>query len=262
MPGLCFALFSILPAPVTGAPRVISLDNCADQYVLGLVPGEEIAALSPRAGLEDSYYRDRSTGVRRVAAKIETVMALAPDIVVRTWGGDGRLLQMLQKQGVKVITINDITTLDQAEPELLRVGRELGRETYAQAEAQRFRTALKDIRPIGFDRTVLYYTPSGFSAGPDTLTGDVLRRLGFRMESQNKGWYPLSPEVLLSMKPDVFAISFFDDRYAMRRVPGRHPLVRKMISETPHFTIPTRTLACGGWFVAYDLQRLSRITVK
>ena len=239
-------------------PRVVSLDGCADQYVLGLVPREDILAVSTRATLPDSYYRDRARGLRQVPARSETVLALHPDIVVRTWGGDARLLAMIAKNGVKVININDLTALDQAQAELLNVGHALGRDANAQAEAQSFQAALASVEPIGLDRTALYYTPSGFSAGPDTIEGDILKRLGFRLESQDKGFYYLSPEVILSLKPDVFALAFYDDAYAMRRVPGRNPLVRHVIEASPHIVLPRRMLACTGWFNAYDLRALSK----
>ncbi len=244
------------------APRVVSLDMCADQYVLGLVPRDQIAGVSMRAQLPESFYRDRAKGLRRVPAKSEAVLALAPDVVVRTWGGDHKLLDRLVKSGIKVITINDLQNLDQAEGELFRIGAELGQGQTVRAEAQRFHAAMNAIRPIGLGRTVLYYTPGGYSAGPDTFIGDVLTRLSFRMESQTKGFYFLSPEVLLSLKPDVFALGFYDDRYAMRRVPGRHPLVRRAIETTPHFTMPATAISCSAWYAAYDLQALSQTTIR
>lgn len=256
--GVAAAVF----ATPASAHRVVSLDGCADQYVLGLVPRSDIAAVSMRARLADSYYRDRAEGVKQVRPTIESVLALSPDIVVRTWGGDARLMQMLEKHGVKVITVNDINNLDKAKDELLRVGHALDSDAVAAAEVTRFDAAMNDIRPIGIGRSVLYYTPSGFSAGPDTLVGDMLTRLDFRLETQDKGFFFLSPEILLSLKPDVFALAFYDDRYAMRRVPGRNPVIRKLIITTPHFTLPARALACSGWFIAYDLRALSRTTVK
>jgi iron complex transport system substrate-binding protein len=248
-------------AAVAG-PRVVSLDGCADQYVLGLVPASDILAVSDRARLDDSFYRDRAAGIRRIKPSIEAVLALQPDIVVRTWGGDLKLIKKLEQNHIKILNINDISSYGDAEIELRRVGRELGRGEEAQAEAQRFNDALIDIRPMGLGRSVLYYTPGGFSAGPDTMVGDMLKRLDFRLESQDKGYFYLSPEVLLSLDPDVFALSFYDDRYAMRRVPGRNPEVAKLIEARPHFAFPARAIACPGWFTVYDLDALSKRALK
>lgn len=255
-------LVCLAAAPAGAGPRVVSLDGCADQYVLGLVPAGDILALSGRSRLSDSFYRDRAAGVRQIRPEIESVLALRPDVVVRTWGGDLKLVKKLQQNNIKIININDISSYKDAEGELRRVGHELGRDETADAETLRFRAALADIRPVGLGRSVLYYTPGGFSAGPDTMVGDMLKRLDFRMETQDKGYFFLSPEVLLNLKPDVFALGFYEDRYAMRRVPGRNPEVAALIEASPHFTLPARAVACSGWFTAYDLDALSRKALK
>lgn len=256
-------------SPVTAAPNIVplphivSLDECADQYVLGLVPRDRIAAVSDKAGLPDSYFRDRVRGLRRVRPNAESVLALKPDIVVRTWGGDARLIRMLTQNGIRVVTVNDVKTFDQARIELHRVGDAMDADAEAQIEAERFQAALDDVRPIGLDRTVLYYVPGGYSAGPDTMIGEMLRKLAFHLESQDKGFFSLSPEVILTLHPDVFALGFFDDVYEMRRAPGRNPVVRKLIAATPHFTLPRTAIGCSGWYSAYDLRTLSRsIEVK
>ncbi|MDV6329240.1 iron ABC transporter substrate-binding protein [Asticcacaulis sp. 201] len=243
------------------ALTVVSLDMCADQYVLGLVPRDQILALSERSALPDSNFRERAEYVRRIKPRIESILALNPDVVVRTWGGDLNLIKALERRHIKIININDISNYDQAKSELFRVGHELDQEASAQIEARRFDLALADIQPLGRGRSILYYTPSGYSAGPDTMTGDMLRRLGFKLETQDKGYFYLSPEVLLSKKPDVFALAFYDDAYAMRRVPGRNPLIRARIADTPHIVLPRQALSCNGWFTAYDLVRVSKTPI-
>ncbi|EGF90651.1 iron compound ABC transporter, periplasmic substrate-binding protein [Asticcacaulis biprosthecium C19] len=244
-------------ANASNPPKVVSLDGCADQYVLGLVPQADIAAVSDRAVLPESYFRDRVGKIRMVKPYLETILSLEPDIVVRTWGGDLKLLQRLQHHGVKIVTINDVYSYDQARDELFRVGDEVGQPASARIEAHRFEEALENIHDIGRGRSILYYTPGGFSAGPDTMVGDMLTRLGFRLETQTKGFFYLSPEVMLTKKPDVFALSFFDDAVAMRRVPGRSPIVRKVIESRPNLILPSRAMACSGWFTAYDIESLS-----
>ncbi len=258
---LCLAFWSPVSAIAQGrapAPKVVSLDNCADQYVLGLVPRDDILALSPRARLSDSAFRDRAEGVRRIQTRLESILALQPDIVVRTWGGDFKLIQALQAHHVQIVNIGDVKNYDEARTELLHVGGLLKQPAAAEIEAHRLTVALSETRDVGKGRRVLYYTPGGYTAGPDTMVGTMLTRLGFRLETQNKGEYFLSPEVLLSLKPDVFALAFYDDAYAMRRTPGRNPLVRHVIAQTPHFALPDDTIACAGWFTAYRLQTLSQ----
>lgn len=259
---LMLGLLALWATGACAGPRIVSLDECADQYVLGLAPRADIVAVSDHAALYDSYFRDRAQGLLHVRPSLEAVLALHPTVVVRTWQGDARLLSALQRFGVKIININDVNTFSAARDELLRVGHELDEDASARIEIHHFDQAYDDVRDIGHGRSVLYYTPSGYSVGSDTLTGDMVRRLGFHMATQDKGPFYVSPEVVLGMKPDVFALAFYDDPFAMRRVPGRNPLVRAKIAATPHFTIPARAMLCSAWFSIYDLRDLSLKEVR
>jgi len=255
---LCMASEPAFADPMSVGPRVVSMDQCADEYVLGLMPADRIAAVSDRAAVPESYYADRARAFARVRPTLETILALRPDAVVRTWAGDQKLLAALQSRGIKIITINDVSTYSQARDELLRVGQLLGQDGQAAAEARAMMASLAGIRHIGEGKSVLYYTPSGYTAGPDTFIGEMLRTLGYRLETADHGFPYLSPEVLLTIKPDVFALGFYSDPFQSRRAPGRSALIRERIGERPHIELPGRMIACSGWYTAYDLETLSR----
>lgn len=238
--------------------KVVSIDMCADQYVLGIFPQNQVLALSTRAGLSDSYYQDRAKKYLRLRPSLESILALKPDAVVRQWGGDARLLSALKARGIKIVQINDVKSLSQARFELLRVGQELNQQATAMIEARRFDMVLSQFRPLSKNKSILYYTPSGFSAGPDTMEGDILRTLGFQLESQNRGYYYIPTELFLTLKPDAYAVAFYDNRRIDARGVGRHPSVMKRLYGRTLLTFPSRTLACKGWFNAYDLTELGR----
>ena len=80
------------------APRVMSLDQCADQYVMAMSPRAAIVGLSKRARNADSYLGAMAIGLPERRATAESVLAARPDLVVRWWGGDARLLTMLTRQ--------------------------------------------------------------------------------------------------------------------------------------------------------------------
>ena len=252
---VCACLMAGMAHSAGAGLRVVSLDNCADQYVLGLVPRADILAVSDRAGLPESYYRYRVGTIRHLRPQLETILALHPDAVVRTWGGDERMLMTLKAYGIKELDINDVEDFDQAKHELLRIGHALGQDETALGEAYRLDQALETTRPIGAGKTVLYYTPSGYSEGSDSFVGQMLKTLGFTV-SNPSGF--VQPEKLVGETPDVFALGFYDDRYEVsRRAPGRNPLVQAAIAAKPRLTLPDRAVACSAWYDAYDLQALS-----
>src|SRR5450432_4272725 len=104
-----FALagFISLACNAAAGPRVYSLDQCADQYVLALSPRADIVGLSRRATNGDSYLRAQVGALPRRRATGESVLAAAPAVVVRWWGGDERLLADLRRRGVDVVVIDD-----------------------------------------------------------------------------------------------------------------------------------------------------------
>lgn len=232
---------------------LVSLDMCADQYVLGLARKDQIMALSKRASLGESYFADRAKGVSKVSAKLENILILKPDAVVRTYGGDPRLITALKAHGIEVIDIHEVNTLDQGKSEMFRIAHLIDADAGALIEARQFNRTLASIPNRGKGRTALYYTPTGFTAGADTMIGDMIRKLGFSLESQSLGWNYISPEVILSIDPDVYILGFFDDKQQYRRSAGRHPVVRAKIDSKGSLTFPTRAIACNGWFNVYDL---------
>jgi iron complex transport system substrate-binding protein len=240
------------------SPSVISLDMCADQYVLGLMPRNKIIGLSSRAILGESYYKDRAKGLRRVTTHYESILALKPDAVVRTYGGDHRLIQALETRGIKIIQINVVHSFIESKNELLRLGRLLDQNSAAQIEIHQFDKTLKDITPLGRGRSILYYTPSGYSAGRGTMIGDMLLKAGYSLETQNPDYFYIGPEVFLGLSPDAYALGFFDEQRQYFRAAGRNRLIAAKIAKKPNLVFPQRALACAGWFNVYDLHDLSQ----
>ncbi|HEY1448526.1 MAG TPA: ABC transporter substrate-binding protein, partial [Caulobacteraceae bacterium] len=99
------AMALLAASAAISAPRVLSLDQCADQYVLALSPRADIVGLSKRALNADSYLRSAARGLPERRATVESVLASRPEVVVRYWGGEARLTSELERRGVRVLTI-------------------------------------------------------------------------------------------------------------------------------------------------------------
>ena len=87
------------------AQRVVSLDYCADQFVLKLLPRSRILAVSPDAEEHFSYMRDSANGIRKVRPVAEDVLVLGPDLVVRSYGGGPNAAKFFEHAGVSVLQI-------------------------------------------------------------------------------------------------------------------------------------------------------------
>ncbi|WP_244181949.1 ABC transporter substrate-binding protein [Blastomonas natatoria] len=96
------------PAPLetpVRAMRIVSLDYCADQYVLKLVDKSRILALSPDATRSFSYMRGAASGMPKVAPRAEDVLVLKPDLVLRSYGGGADAGAFFARAGVPVLQL-------------------------------------------------------------------------------------------------------------------------------------------------------------
>ena len=126
-------LVMLLPGVAEARPlRVLSLDQCADQYVLALAPEAELA-LSSRADDPDSWMRQAARGRPRVRPTLEAAVGFQPDVVVRYWGGEPRLLAALEKRGTRVLNIDDATDMAGVRQSLRTVSQGLGQEARGAA---------------------------------------------------------------------------------------------------------------------------------
>lgn len=249
-----------LEEPGGDALRVLSLDQCADQYVLALGEGHELA-LSPRADDRDSWLRAEAAGHRTLRPTLESVVAYAPDVVVRYWGGDARLLAELERQGVTVVTIADAADFAMVEQSIAEVAQALDRGAEGRALIGRMRSTLDDgaapegARPV----TALYLTAGGFTSGSGTLIDASLKAAGLENAAGHPGFGAVRVERLAMDPPERFALGFYDQTRADRRGPGRHPLVKRLVEDRPNVRLPAAMLTCPAWFMAEAVPVLAEL---
>jgi len=230
--------------------RVMSLDQCADQYVLALAPDADLA-LSPRADDSDSWMRREAAGRRRVRPTLEAAVGVRPQVVVRYWGGEPRLLEALKQRGARVVTIEDAVDLDGVRANIRTVAQglgqiERGRRLIAQMDAR-----LDAVKPPSRPAPqAVYLTAGGFTAGPGTLVDAMLRAAGFRNQTTAPGFGAVSVERIALQSPMRFVLGFFDQIRSDWRGPGRHPVVRRAAQGRTAARLPAAVLTCPAWFAA------------
>ena len=245
-------------------PRVVSLDYCADQYVLALADREQILAVSPAAGAEYSYMAERARGVPRARPTAEAVLMLSPDIVVRQWGGGFGAPDVLGRFGIPVAQIADDVSLEQARASLLAIGAALGQSARAEALAagmDRRLVALAAASPASRPRA-LYVTAGGMSSGAGTFIDAILQAAGVRnltAEKGRSGWAWVDMEALALDPPDLFVTGFFDKRERLvdNWSPSRHAFLQDALASRPTVNLASRQVACSGWFVMDAIEAVA-----
>ncbi|MCK5910022.1 MAG: ABC transporter substrate-binding protein [Caulobacter sp.] len=253
------AALALAPGRALAAPRVMSLDSCADQYVLALAPRDSIVGLSHRAVSRDSYMRSAAVGLPLRRATFESLVAARPQVVVRLWGGDARLAKALEKKGVTTVTLDDAADFQGVRANVRKVAAALDRRAEGEAIISRMDAQLGRAAGAGKGRSALYLTPGGFTAGAGTLIDAMLKAVGYANASKAPYFAPVSLEGLVMRPPTAVVLGLFDmaragaDRWG----PGRHAALQRVVSTRTAASLPASVVGCPGWFAADGARMLA-----
>jgi iron complex transport system substrate-binding protein len=263
--GVRWVLFAIALAaaqPATAQPRrIVSLDYCADQFVLALADREQIAALSRGSRRDDSYYRARAAGIAQTRGTMEEVLALRPDLVVRNWAGPWDAQQAYARFGVPVLQVGDTPDFAMAREDLLDAARALGQSRRGEVIARdldarlaRLRASAAPARPW-----VLYLSAGGAVAGSGTMMDAVIAAAGGRNAHAGPNWTLLPLERMVETPPALIALGFFDTgRTALNAwSPSRHPAVRRALMDARTVSLPPAAISCDAWYAIDAAEALA-----
>ncbi|MFZ2028927.1 MAG: ABC transporter substrate-binding protein [Vitreimonas sp.] len=246
------ALVLTWAAPASAAPRrVVSLDYCADQFVLALADRDQIAGVSRNALRDDSYYRARARGVRQVRPTLEETLALHPDLIVRTWGGSWDAPAVYARFHVPVLQLGDAADFPQARAHLLQAAHALGHDDRGAVLAHDLDVRLARLRANapGAAPPVMYLSAGGATPGPGVMMDAVIRAAGARNIATAPSWNVLPLERLTQTPPALVALAFFDTGRTQVNAwsPSRHPAFRAALARTRTVALPAAAVSCEAW---------------
>jgi len=239
--------------------RIVSLDLCADQYVLKFVDRERILAVSPDAAADFSYMRDAARGLRMVRPVAEDVLVLKPDLVVRAYGGGPNAAAFFERAGVPVLNVGWAADIPAVFDIIESVSAGLGEPARGARVTAEMRERLERLRSPARDRSVLYMTPAGVTTGPGSLVHEMLVAAGLHNFQSQPGWQPIPLERLAYESPDLVAAAFFDTHtnHPDGWSPMRHPVARAELRGRPAVSLKGAWTACSGWFLMDAVEALS-----
>lgn len=239
--------------------RIVSLDYCADQYVLKLVEPERVLALSPDAAKEFSYLRGSAAGMPTVRPVAEDVLVLRPDLVVRSYGGGPNAAAFFARAGVPVLNVGNAGTIGEILSVMAQVAAGLNETARGRAVIEETRRRLAALSPGLTGPPALYLTPSGVTTGPGSLVHEMLLAAGLSNYQQNPGWRPIPLERLVYQPPELVAYANFNASTAYRDLWSamRHPLARNQLRNREVVTLQGAWTACGAWFLLDAVEALA-----
>ncbi len=256
---LCGAVNQAVAQP---PQRVVSLDYCADQYVIQLIPRQHIVGVSPDATRRFSYLRHQARGLPVVRPVAEDIVVLKPDLIVRSYGGGATALKFFADLGIEVVQLGYANRLSQVRQNILDAAAQLRAVGKGRALVREMDKRLQDIADQAAQRKdnvdVLYMTPSGVTSGTGTLVDDMITAAALKNFQAKPGWHALPLERLAYESPGMVALAFFAALTNHTNVWSaiHHPVARRQHQQPASVRLNGAWTACGGWFLLDAVEAL------
>nr|WP_156363382.1 MULTISPECIES: ABC transporter substrate-binding protein [unclassified Sphingomonas] len=239
------------PAPAA-APRpparIVSLNLCADQYLLALADPAQIVALTRFArdpNMSAASNAARTMPVSRGSA--EDVLVLRPDLVIASPFRRQTVAAVLAGRHVATLDLPPADSYAAIVRQVRQVAAAIGHPDRGETLIRRMDTALARLpRAPGGGRTAAYYQRRGFLTGTGTLVDELMQRLGLANLATRLGKPALSQlslEQMVLARPDYLIVESATDRVTDQ---GTEMLHHPILDGIPRLRIPEAWTVCGG----------------
>ena len=261
--GALAALLSVRAAASEPPRRVVSINLCTDQLLIGLAAPGQIAAVSRLARHPElSFLWREAATIPIVRGAAEEVLALKPDLVLAGAFSGTAARTFLAAKGLRVETFPPATTIGEARAEIARAAKLLGREAKGVGlltEIARATAAAQAVR--GHSMTALALERRGFASGKDTLLSDLMAQVGLTNAAARIGIVSVDRaplEVILAARPDVLIVEEVAERAPDQGTALlRHPALARSFPPERTITLPVAEVTCGGPALPTALRRLA-----
>lgn len=232
--------------------RIVSLNLCADQMLLALADRDQIASLSPLAADPSlSYLSGRVGSLPLNGGKGEAILFSGADLVLAGTFGQQARTALLRRRGLEVVTLEPWRSIEDGRRQVRMLASRLGHPERGDALIGAIDRALARSRDIvPGSRSILTYYRRGYVPASDSLTGELLRHMGFRLHQDGMG---LSRggvarlEAIVMNPPDFLLL----DDAAERAVDNGsallvHPALAATVPAGRRLSVAGRLTICGG----------------
>ena len=239
-------LAAALPAPA--APRrIVSLNLCADQYLVALADRGQIAALTDLArDPAMSFVARQAAALPVTTGDAEQVLALDPDLVIAAPGLHVTTMALLAERKVPGIALPPAESYAAIVAQVREIARAIGHPDRGEALIRRMDAQLAAIVPVGGHPVAAYYQRRGFLTGTGTLVDEMMARVGLTNLAGKLGrpiLSRLSLEQMVVARPDWMIVENATDRVTDR---GSEMLHHPALAAIPRLRLPEAWTVCGG----------------
>jgi iron complex transport system substrate-binding protein len=245
---------ALLPAAASQAPphRIVSLNTCADGYLIALADRSQIAGLTRFA--RDPTLSPQAELARQLpitAGGVEEVLALDPDLVIASPFRAAGTLAPVEARGARVVDLPPASDIPAIFANVRRMAAAVGHPERGEALITRMRRELAAIGPPpGRGRIAAYYQRRGYLTGSGSLIDTMIRRVGLINLATRLGRPAISHmplEALIAARPDFVLL---DDAAVDAPDRGaemlRHPALDAAIPARRRLRLNQALAVCDG----------------
>ncbi|KEQ51783.1 ABC transporter substrate-binding protein [Sphingobium chlorophenolicum] len=241
------ALCALMLTGAAPAPpkRIVSLNTCADQYVLALADPAQIAALSPYGhDPELSAAVGKAQHFRTLKRPSEEVLALRPDLLVGFPAG-GSVVGAPPGQW-RTLGLASADSYPMILQQIRQVAAAVGHPQRGEALIARMNRDLAALPRPKRGGVAAYYQRRGYMTGTGTLVDDLMKRAGLVNLAGKLGKPALSQlplEEMIAARPDWLIVENGSEEIVDQGTEMlRHPILRAI----PRIRLPQAWTVCGG----------------
>ena len=240
---LCaLALTGAAPAP----KRIVSLNTCADQYVLALADPAQIVALSPYGhDPELSAAVAKARRFRTLRRPSEEVLALRPDLLIGFPDGAGGVVGAPTGQW-RTLGLASADSFATIKAQVRQVAAAVGHPPRGEALIRVMERDLAALPRPARGGVAAYYQRRGYMTGTGTLVDDLMRRAGLtnlagKLGKQALAQVPL--EEMIAARPDWLIVERGREQVVDQ---GTEMLHHPVLRSIPRIRLPQAWTVCGG----------------
>lgn len=257
---LFIGLVALLAPTLQAAERIVSINQCADEFLLNIVPRENILSVTHFVKDSDvSWDAHLAVNIPGNSGRAEEVMSYDPELVFAGDFSSRSTVKLLRSVGVEVVELPHPESVLDVLALIKLVGEVTGHQAAAENLLER---VMSQSKPLETNLTAAVYQPNGFTTGQHTLVDDVLATAGViniaaRRGLANYARYPI--EALLVDQPDLLILD-----PQVHATPSlaheflKHPALRAAFSTTRTVEVPPQAWACGTHHVFAAVQLIQK----
>lgn len=243
-------IFGLMSGPLHALPRVMSLNLCADPYLMAFADKDQIVALTHLSHDPAlSAHAEQAKNFPVSDGQIEAIIDLQPDIIVVSSWSDPMRNALIERLGFRILTLDAAQNFAAARDEILTLGNAIGRAAEARAYLDRLDTEMAALKPVTDKPTILPLQRRNLTVGKGHILHEIVSLAGGDNYGarQTGAMSRISLETALAARTDYLLLNEVAERADSRGMEFiLHPALTAAYGPRQYLHIPNNLLVCSG----------------